>query len=145
MKIALTILCENPLRKTGLTSLFHELVSHGLRIFPDVSWLIFAGPNQEWNIIDNRVEVIRDFPANDRLGRRLLADHFQVSPAARARGADVLVTVGFVPARKCLSTTMHVLSLHAFDKRNRIGLFREIYRRWMMKYRWPKADLVFVN
>jgi glycosyltransferase involved in cell wall biosynthesis len=145
MKIALTILCENPLRKTGLTSLFHGLVSHGLRIFPDVSWLIFAGPNQEWNIIDDRVEVVRDFPANDRLGRRLLADHFQVSPAARARGADVLVTVGFVPARKCLPTAMHVLSLQALDKRNRIGLFREVYRRWMMKYSWPKADLVFVN
>jgi glycosyltransferase involved in cell wall biosynthesis len=40
---------------------------------------------------------------------------------------------------------MHVLSLQALDKRNRIGLFREIYRRWMMKYSWPKADLVFVN
>jgi len=145
MKIALTILCENPLRKTGLTSLFHELVSHGLRIFPDVSWLIFAGPNQEWNIIDERVEVVRDFPANDRLGRRLLADHFQVSPAARARGADVLVTMGFVPARKCLPTAMHVLSLQTLDKRNRIGLLRGIYRRWMMKYSWPKADLVFVN
>jgi len=145
MKIALTILCENPLCKTGLTSLFHGLVSHGLRIFQDVSWLIFAGPNQEWNIIDDRVEVVRNFPANDHLGRRLLADHFQVSPAARARGADVLVTVGFVPVRKCLPTAMHVLSLQALDKRNRIGLFREIYRRWMMKYGWPKADLVFVN
>ena len=145
MKIALTILCENPLRKTGLTSLFHGLVLHGLKIFPDVSWLIFAGPNQEWNIIDDRVEVVRDFPANDHLARRLLADHFQVSPAARARGADVLVTVGFVPARKCLPTAMHVLSLQALDKRNRIGLFRKIYRRWMMKYSWPKADLIFVN
>jgi glycosyltransferase involved in cell wall biosynthesis len=145
MKIALTILSENPLRKTGLTSFFHEFVSYGLRIFPDVSWLIFAGPRQEWNTPDRRVEINRDFPANDRLGRRLLADHLQVSPAARARGAEVLVTVGFVPARKCLPTAMHILSLQALDKRNRIGLFREMYRRWMMKFSWPRADLVFVN
>ncbi len=145
MKIALTILCENPVRRTGLTSLFHEFVSRGLKLFPDVSWLVFAGPNQEWTVVDNRVEVIRDFPANDHLGRRIFADHFQVSPAARARGADVLVTVGFVPARKCLPTAMHILSLQALDKSNRLGFSREMYRRWMMKYSWPKADLVFVN
>lgn len=145
MKIALTILSENPLRKTGLTSLFHEFVSRGLKVSPDVSWLIFAGPRQEWNVLDRRVKINRDFPANDRLGRRLLADHLQVSPAARAQGADALVTVGFVPARKCLPTAMHILSLQALDKRNRIGLFREMYRRWMMKSSWPKADLVFVN
>ena len=30
MKIALTILTESPLRKTGLTSLFHEFLSRGL-------------------------------------------------------------------------------------------------------------------
>jgi glycosyltransferase involved in cell wall biosynthesis len=145
MKIALTILSENPVHKTGLTSLFHELVLRGLKLFPDVSWLIFAGPNQEWSITDSRVELICSFPANDRLNRRLFADHFQVSSAARARGADALVTVGFVPARKCLPTAMHILSLQALDKRNRIGLFREMYRRWMMKFSWPRADLVFVN
>jgi glycosyltransferase involved in cell wall biosynthesis len=145
MKIGLTILSENPLHKTGLTSLFHELVLRGLKLFPDVSWLIFAGPNQEWAITDPRVELIRRFPANDRLKRRLVADHFQVAPMARARGADVLLTVGFVPIRKCLPTAMHVLSLHALDSRNQLGLFRGLYRRWMMKFSWPKADLVFVN
>lgn len=145
MKIALTILSENPLRKTGLTSLFHELVSRGLKIFPDVSWLIIAGPNQEWTVSDPRIELVRNFPANDRLNRRLIADHFQVPATARARGADVLMTVGFVPVRKCLPTAMHVLSLHALDKQNRLGLMRELYRRWMMKFSWPKADLVFVN
>jgi glycosyltransferase involved in cell wall biosynthesis len=145
MKIGLTILSENPLHKTGLTSLFHELVLRGLRLFPDVSWLIFAGLNQEWAITDPRVELIRRFPANDRLKRRLVADHFQVAPMARARGADVLLTVGFVPIRKCLPTAMHVLSLHALDNRNQLGLLRGLYRRWMMKLSWPKADLVFVN
>jgi glycosyltransferase involved in cell wall biosynthesis len=145
MKIALTILSENPRRKTGLTSFFHEFVLRGLKIFPDISWLIFAGPQQEWDVLDHRVEINRDFRANDHLGHRLLADHLQVSPAARSRGADVLVTVGFVPARKSLPTAMHILSLQALDKRNRIGLFREMYRRWMIKFSWPKADLVFVN
>jgi len=145
MKLALSTLAENPLHKTGLTSLFHELVSCSLKLFRDVSWLIFAGPDQEWNITDARVELVRDFPANNRLKRRLVADHFQVPPLARARGADVLVTVGFVPIRKCLPTAMHVLSLHALDKQNQLGLWRELYRRWMMKFSWPKADLVFVN
>jgi glycosyltransferase involved in cell wall biosynthesis len=145
MKIALTILSENPLRKTGLTSLFHELVLRGLKLFPDVSWLIFAGPNQGWSITDSRVEWVHRFPANDRLKRRLVADHFQVGPLARARGADVLLTVGFVPIRKCLPTAMHVLSLHALDSRNQLGLLRGLYRRWVMKLSWPKADLVFVN
>jgi glycosyltransferase involved in cell wall biosynthesis len=145
MKIALTILSENPLHKTGMTSLFHELVLRGLNLFPDVSWLIFAGPNQEWSITDRRVELVRSFPANDRLNRRLLADHFQVAPRARAQGADALVTVGFVPIRKCLPTAMHVLTLHALNRQNQLGFFREIYRRWMIKFSWPKADLVFVN
>jgi glycosyltransferase involved in cell wall biosynthesis len=145
MKIALTILSENPLHKTGLTSLYHELVLRGLKLFPDVSWLIFAGPNQEWNIVDSRVELVRDFPANDQLYRRLLADHFQVPASARARGADVLVTVGFVPLRKCLPTAMQALSLHALNRQNRLGWLRGLYRRGMMKFSWPKADLIFVN
>ncbi len=145
MKIALTILAENPSHKTGLTSLFHELVSRSLKLFPEVSWLIFAGPGQTWDVTDPRVELVRDFPANDRLKRRLLADHFQVPPRARALGADVLVTVGFVPMRRCLPTAMHVLTLHALDRQNQLGLWRGLYRRWMMKFNWPKADLVFVN
>ena len=87
LKLALTILAENPSRKTGLSTLFHEFVSHSLVLFPDVSWLIFAGPNQDWNITGPRVELVRDFPANDRLNRRLFADHFRVPVAARKRGA----------------------------------------------------------
>ena len=65
LKLALTILAENPSRKTGLSTLFHEFVSRSLTLFPDVSWLIFAGPNQEWKVADPRVELVRDFPAND--------------------------------------------------------------------------------
>jgi glycosyltransferase involved in cell wall biosynthesis len=145
LKLALTTLAENPSHKTGLTTLFHEFVSRSLALFPDVSWLIFAGPNQDWRITDPRVELVRDFPANDHLNRRLFADHFQVPVAARKRGAQALLTVGFVPTRKCLPTVLHVLSLQTLDKRNRLGLLREIYRNSMMKYNWPQADLVITN
>src|ERR1043166_422300 len=126
MKLALSILCENPHRKTGLTTLFHEFVARGLKLFPEVNWLIFAGPDQEWSIQDSRVEVNRDFPANDQINRRLFADHFQVPGVARKRGADALLTVGFVPARKTLPTAMHVLSLrseeHTSELQSRFGI-----------------------
>jgi glycosyltransferase involved in cell wall biosynthesis len=116
-----------------------------LALFPDVSWLIFAGPNQDWKVTDPRVELVRDFPANDHLNRRLFADHFRVPVVARKRGAQALLTVGFVPTRRCLPTAMHVLSLQTLDKRNRLGLLREFYRNSMMKYNWPQADLVITN
>ena len=145
MKLALSMLCENPLRKTGLTTLFHEFVEHSLQLFPDVSWVVFAGPKQEWTLQDPRIELIRDFPANDDLKRRLFADHFQVPSVARARGADLLITVGFVPLRKCLPTAMHVFSLQHLSSDNRVGLAREAYRRWIMKQSWPKADLIITN
>jgi glycosyltransferase involved in cell wall biosynthesis len=145
LKLALTILAENPLHKTGLTTLFHEFVARSLNLFPDVSWLIFAGPNQEWKVADPRIEIIRDFPANDQLARRLLADHFQVPAVARERGAQALLAVGFVPIDKCLPTVMHILSLQTLDKRNRLGFLRQIYRNSMIKYNWPQADWVITN
>jgi glycosyltransferase involved in cell wall biosynthesis len=116
-----------------------------LILVPDVSWLIFAGPEQEWKVADPRVKIIRDFPANDHLNRRLFADHFQVPAAARRWGANALLTVGFVPTRTCLPTVMHVLSLQTLDKRNRLGLLREFYRNSMIKHNWPRADLVITN
>lgn len=145
MKIALSLLCENPRRKTGLSSAYHELVARSLPLFPDLSWIVFVGPNQDWRVDDPRVKVIRDFPANDQLRRRLLADHFQVPAAARAHGADVMLSTGFVPVRKCLPTAMHVLSLQHLDKSNRIGAARAWYRQWAMKHSWPKADLIITN
>ena len=145
VKLALSMLCENPLRKTGLTTLFHEFISHSLSRFPDISWLVFAGPSQEWKLHDPRLELVRRFPANDRLGRRLLADHFQVPALARIRGADALLTVGFVPARKCLPAVMHLFSLQHLDKDNRVGFARRLYRHWVMRYSWPRADLVITN
>ena len=102
------MLCENPDRRTGLSTLFHEFVAEGLRHFPEVRWLLFAGPKQAWSIESKNVEVVRDFPANDRRWIRLWADHFRVGPAARARGADALLTIGFVPSTAPLPVVMHV-------------------------------------
>jgi glycosyltransferase involved in cell wall biosynthesis len=145
MKVAMSLLCENPLAKTGLTTLFHEFVKHSVRLFPNVSWLLFAGPSQEWTITDPRVEVDRRFPANDRLKRRLLADHFEVPVAAKRWGADVLLTIGFVPVRKTLPVAMHVFSLQHLDSANRLGVAREYYRKWLTRFSWPKADLIITN
>lgn len=111
--LALSTLCENPHRRTGLTTFFQGLVSAARKEFPEVRWLVFIGPEAPWNESDAGVELVRDFPANDRRGARLWADHFQVAPAAKARGADALVTVGFVPMRTAgLPMMMHVFSLH---------------------------------
>jgi glycosyltransferase involved in cell wall biosynthesis len=145
MKLALSLLCENPQRKTGLTTTYHEFVARSLTLFPKVTWIVFVGPNQEWHVDDPRVEVVRDFPANDRLGARLWADHFRVPVAARARGADVMISTGFVPLRKTLPTVMHVFSLQHLDRTNRIGFARELYRRFLTKVSWHKADLMITN
>ena len=145
MKLALSILCENPLRKTGLTTTYHEFVSRSLKLFPDVSWVIFVGPNQEWRVDDPRVRVVRDFPANDQLNQRLIADHWHVPAMARALGAEVMISTGFVPMRKCLPTVMHVFSLQHLDRSNKMGGARKFYRRWIMNHSWPRADLVITN
>ncbi len=145
LKLALSMLCENPQRKTGLTTTYHEFVARGLKLYPDVSWIVFVGPEQPWSVQDPRVQVVRDFPANDRLKRRLWADHFQVPAVARRRGADVLISTGFVPIRKSLPVVMHVFSLQHLDKTNRMGFARSLYRTWIMKQSWPKADLVITN
>jgi glycosyltransferase involved in cell wall biosynthesis len=145
MKLALSILCENPLHKTGLTTTYHEFVARSLKLFSDVSWVVFVGPNQEWRVDDPRVEVVRDFPANDRLNRRIVADHWHVPAVARERGADVMISTGFVPMRKDLPTVMHVFSLQHLDRSNKLGTARKLYRHWIMNHSWPRADLVITN
>jgi len=145
MKVAMSLLCENPYLRTGLTTLFHEFVKHSLRLFPRVSWLLFVGPNQQWTIEDSRIELNREFPANDRLKERLVADHFQVPGVARAAGADALLTIGFVPVRKTLPVAMHIFSLQHLDPANRVGVARALYRKWLTQFSWPKADLIITN
>ncbi len=144
MKLALSMLCENPRRRTGLTTLFHELVRHALVEFPEVRWLVFAGPEQAWTIDDERVEVCRDFPANDRLAARLFADHFRVGPAARRRGAGALLTVGFVPVRTGgLPVAMQVITLH--HRSGGMGGLRAGYRGAALRAGLRRAARVIAN
>ena len=145
LNIALSTLCENPSRKTGLTSLFHELVRHSVAQFDDIGWIVFAGPSQEWALEHERVSVVREFPANDEMRRRLVADHFLLPARAKALGAEVLVTVGFVPLRKKLPTVMHMLSLQHLDRSNKVGMFRKIYRTWMADRGFARADAILTN
>lgn len=145
VKLALSILCENPARPTGLTTLYHGLVEAGLRLFPDVSWLVFAGPAQSWTIHDPRVEVVRDFPANDRLAARLWADHLCVGPRARAQGAAVLITTGFMPLRAPLPVAMQVVTLHHAQVGFDGGGLRRVYRRAALARGLRRAGLVIVN
>lgn len=145
MKLALSALCEHPGRKTGLTTLFHEFVSHALALYPELDWIVFAGPGQEWSVESPRVRVVRDYPANDHLARRLLADHFLVPAAAKRLGAAALLTVGFVPLRKSLPTIMQLFSLQHLQPSNQVGLARAVYRRLIVDRSVDRADRIIVN
>jgi len=145
VKLALSILCENPARQTGLTTLFHEFIAHALALFPDLEWIVFAGPRQPWTVDDPRVEVVRRYPANDALPRRLFADHFLVPADARARGADALLSVGFLPLRHCLPVIMHVFSLQHLSGSNRVGRLRAIYRALAVRRGLARAEGIVTN
>lgn len=141
--VALSMLCENPLRRTGLSTLFDEFLRHALAQFPRIDWLIFAGRNQPVAQEGQpNVRVIRDYPANDRRHQRLLADHLRVGPHAKRLGAAVLLTVGFVPYRAPLPVVMQVFSLHFLDGG---GGWRGIYRRRAVRRGLGRAALVIVN
>jgi len=143
MKLALSILCENPRRRTGLSTLFPAFVAEALRFFPEVRWLVFAGPEQPWPVIGERVEVVRRFPANDRLIPRLRADHFQVAAEARRQGAAALLTVGFYPLRPAgLPVVMHVFTLHHLRPGRTL---RNAYRHWVVARGLRRAALVVAN
>ena len=141
--LALSTLCENPRRRTGLTTFFQDFVAAARKEFPAVRWVVFAGPDAPWAGGDAGVEVVRDFPANDRRASRLMADHFFVAPAAKARGAAALVTVGFVPLRAAgLPVVMHVFSLHHLQAGGGVGGW---YRRVAVGRGLRDAALVIAN
>ncbi|MEO6875274.1 MAG: glycosyltransferase family 1 protein [Opitutaceae bacterium] len=143
VKLALSMLCENPRRRTGLTTLFHGFIAETLRQFPAVRWVLFAGPEQSWDIDDPRVEVVRTFPANDRRLARLWSDHFHVAPEAKRRGAAALLTVGFVPLRTAgLPVVMHVFTLHHLKPGGGLGAR---YRRTAVRRGLRNAVLVIAN
>ena len=110
-------------------------------------WIVFAGPNQAWDLpADSRVTVVRDYPANDDLQGRLLADHFRVPAHARRLGADALLTVGFVPLRRAgLPGVMHLFSLQHLSTDNRVGLARRLYRGLVVGRGLRGAELVITN
>jgi glycosyltransferase involved in cell wall biosynthesis len=145
VKLALSILCENPARKTGLTTLFQEFIAHALALYPGIDWIVLAGPAQEWPVHSPRVQVVRRFPANDRLLPRLWADHFRVPALARRLGAAALLTVGFAPLRRCLPVIMHLFSLQHLDRSNRVGLARQLYRRLVVDRGVRTAALIVTN
>jgi len=143
VKLALSTLCEDPGRRTGLSTLFPEFVSHARRVHPDVSWIVFAGRDAPWPVGDPGVELCRDFPSNERPLSRLLADHLRVAPEARRRGASMLLTVGFFPLRSAgLPVAMHVV---AVDNPRRGDRLRAAYRRWAVGRGLSRAALVIAN
>ncbi len=139
------MLCENPDRKTGLTTLYHAFVERSLAQFQDLEWVVYVGPEQEWDATCERVEVVRKFPANDRTLRRLVADHFRVAGDASRRGAECLVTTGFVPLIRTLPVAMHMLSLQHLNVDNRVGLARRFYRKFSAESGLERAELVITN
>lgn len=145
MILALSTLCENPHRKTGLTTLFHEFVQHSLILHPEVSWIIFADPQYEWTIEHPRVRVVRRFRNNHSLPRRLFADHVLVPLTARRMKASALLTVGFVPLLKTLPAPMHLNVLTHLSGNDKLGFWRTFYRKWMMDRGLRCAELVITN
>ena len=145
MRLALSALCEDPTHRTGLTTFFHEFVGRSLDLPGDLEWIVYAGPGQDWAVRSPRVQVVRSYPANDRIARRLWADHFLVPADARRRGADALLTVGFVPVSDRLPTVLHLLSLQHLDRSNRVGLARRIYRGLLMGRFVRRAGLIITN
>lgn len=140
VKLALSTLCENPGRRTGLSTLFPEFVAHARRAFPDVSWVVFAGRAAPWGDADPGVEVCRDFPSNESPIARLAADHLSVAAQARRRGAAALLTVGFHPLRDAgLPVVMHVFAAGGPDR------IRAAYRGWAVGRGLDRSALVIVN
>jgi glycosyltransferase involved in cell wall biosynthesis len=142
LKLALSTLCENPRRRTGLSTLFPHFVAAARREFPGVQWLVFAGAEAAWPA-DPGVEVCRDFPSNERRTARLLADQLRVAAAARDRGASALMTVGFVPLRTAgLAVAMQIVTV---DRPEAAQGLRAAYRRWALARGLRRAALVIVN
>jgi glycosyltransferase involved in cell wall biosynthesis len=143
VKLALSTLCEDPCRRTGLSTLFPEFVAHARRLFPEVTWLVFVGKGAPWPVEDTGVEVCRAYPSNGQPLRRLFADHFEVGREARARGAAALLTVGFFPVSPAgLPVAMHVFALNHLRRGRGV---RDVYRAWAVSRGLDKASLVVVN
>ena len=125
--------------------MFHEFVEHSLRLFPDLSWVVFADPEYDWTLEHPNLTLDRSFTGNAHLPRRLWADHILLPVRARSLGASALVTVGFVPLLKTLPTAMHMNVLTHVSGNDELGRFRRFYRHSMMRRGFRTADLVISN
>jgi glycosyltransferase involved in cell wall biosynthesis len=143
--LALTLLCENPRRLTGLSSLFREFVTRSIKLDPALHWVVFAGPDYDFGEIPERVTMVRQFRGNDRLRSRLFADHFLVSERARRMNAKALLSVGFVPFCQSIPTIMHLFTLHHLDSSNRMHPLRSAYRKWATNRGLERAHLIITN
>jgi glycosyltransferase involved in cell wall biosynthesis len=142
-KLALSTLCENPHQRTGLSTLFPEFIAAARRLFPGVTWLVFVGRDAAWELEDPGVEVCRSFSSNSRRFSRLWDDHLRVGPAARARGAAALLTIGFFPLRSAALPV--VMSIFAVGRPSGSGPLRAAYRRWAVRAGLKRAALVITN
>jgi glycosyltransferase involved in cell wall biosynthesis len=145
MRLALSLLCENPKQRTGHTSQFRELITRSVNFYPDVEWIVFAGKGFRLSGDHERVKYVDCFPGNDQLKGRLFADHFLVSSKARKMQAKALVTVGFVPILSVLPVAMHVLTLHHLSNSNQISSITRAYRRFVVHNGIKRARLIITN
>lgn len=145
MKIGLSLLCEQPNRKTGLTSLFQNFVREGLASYPDLEFVAFAATGQQFEADRNRVTIRDGYAGNNRLIKRITTEHFKIGPAARKHGCDLVMTTGLVPLITGLPAAMHLLTLHHLGPENKTGGLRTRYRGWATRHGLRKADLVITN
>ena len=145
MKIGLSLLCEQPNRKTGLTSLFTCFVREALRCYDDLEVVLFCANGQSLDVTSPRLSSASGYPANNQLVKRLCAEHFRIGPAARKMDCDVLLTTGLVPVLARVPVAMHMLTLHHLNAENRIGGLRSLYRGWASRHGLDKAKLVITN
>lgn len=124
--------------------MFHELVTHARRDFPDVEWDVFLPRGYEWVPTEGVSPIPVDVDSG-HLPSRLAADHFSVPWKAHRRGAKALVTVGFLPTLQVVPSAVHILSLHHLDRDNGTGGLRARYRRHATNSALEKADLVITN
>lgn len=145
MKIGLSLLCEQPNRKTGLTSLFTCFVREALRCYEDLEVVLFCAEGQALDVESSRLRSSGGYPANDQLAKRLIAEHFRIGPAAAKQGCDILLTTGLVPIHARVPSAMHLLTLHHLSTDNRIGGLRSLYRGWASDHGMTNAKLIITN
>ncbi|RYD86104.1 MAG: glycosyltransferase family 1 protein [Verrucomicrobiaceae bacterium] len=125
--------------------MFTCFVREALRAYEDLEIVLFCANGQQLDVVSDKLKIATGFPANDRLVKRLAAEHFRIGPAAENLGCDTLLTTGLVPLISRVPTTMQLFTLHHLNAANEIGGLRSIYRRWASHHGMGKADLVITN